>query len=101
MGNSLDLAFSGRARAHFGLWAITKAPLIIGADLRFIQASDLDVLKTREVVAVNQDSLGVAGDLIYTHGSVQVRCTAVCCPQAIAMLADACICHVQWYARLR
>jgi alpha-galactosidase len=72
VGNSVEMASEGRARAHFALWAIVKAPLMIGADLRYLQKTDLDVYKAEEVIAVNQDALGIAGDLIFTHGSLQV-----------------------------
>lgn len=61
-----------RSRAHFGLWALLKAPLLIGADLRRIGEAHLNVLLDKEVIMINQDGLGVAGDLIYTHGAVQV-----------------------------
>jgi hypothetical protein len=73
IGNSQSIAWDiGRARAHFGLWALMKAPLLIGADLRKVESSDLATLKAEEVIAVNQDKMGVAGDLIYTHGDIQV-----------------------------
>jgi hypothetical protein len=70
----MELANEGRAKAHFALWAIVKAPLMIGADLRYLQQRDLDIYKAEEVIAVNQDPLGVAGDLIFTQGSLQVCC---------------------------
>ena len=65
-------------RAHFALWALLKAPLIIGADLRHISNSSLAVLKAREVIAVNQDDLGVAGDLVWKEGAKEVRAGAEC-----------------------
>jgi Alpha galactosidase C-terminal beta sandwich domain len=49
-----------------------KAPLLIGADLRNIRRESLELLKTPGVLAINQDAMGVAGDLIVTHGSQQV-----------------------------
>jgi hypothetical protein len=59
-------------RAHFALWALMKAPLLIGADLRSIHPDSLAVLKAREVIAVSQDELGVAGDLIWMQGASRV-----------------------------
>ena len=47
--------------AHFSLWALAKAPLIIGCDLRNIAESTLKTLGNQEVIAVNQDPLGVQG----------------------------------------
>jgi alpha-galactosidase len=46
---------------HFSLWAITKAPLLIGCDVTNMSAATLSTLGNREVIAVNQDSLGVQG----------------------------------------
>ena len=48
-------------RAHFSLWAIMAAPLIAGNDLRTMPAATRDILTNPEVIAVDQDSLGVQG----------------------------------------
>ena len=48
-------------RAHMALWAIAAAPLIAGNDVRTMSAETRDILTNREVVAVDQDSLGVQG----------------------------------------
>lgn len=34
-------------RLHFGLWAIAKSPLVIGADLSDIPESSLEILKNK------------------------------------------------------
>ncbi len=47
--------------AHFSLWSITKAPLIIGCDVTNITAADIAILTNPEVIAVNQDKLGIQG----------------------------------------
>ena len=36
-------------RSHFALWALVKAPLLIGANLEAIPKESLEVLKTKEV----------------------------------------------------
>ena len=36
-------------RSHFALWALAKAPLLIGTDLRKISQLSLDILKAPEV----------------------------------------------------
>ncbi|KAK9826107.1 hypothetical protein WJX81_004261 [Elliptochloris bilobata] len=59
-------------RAHFALWALIKSPLIIGADLRALSRETLLLLKSREVVAINQDPLGVAGDRVWKQGPKEV-----------------------------
>jgi alpha-galactosidase len=48
-------------RAHLSLWAIVAAPLIAGNDVRTMSAATRDILTNREVIAVDQDSLGVEG----------------------------------------
>lgn len=40
-------------RAHFSLWAIMDAPLIIGTDVRSIDNDSLSVLKNTVVIGVN------------------------------------------------
>ncbi|MFU8854120.1 NPCBM/NEW2 domain-containing protein [Micromonospora sp. SL1-18] len=46
-------------RSHFSLWSIMAAPLLIGADLRNASQATYDILLNRDVIAVNQDRLGV------------------------------------------
>jgi len=54
----------GEYRAHFSLWAIMAAPLIAGNDLRTMTPATRDILTNREVIAVDQDSLGVQGTVV-------------------------------------
>ena len=51
-------------RAHLSLWAIMAAPLIAGNDVRTMSAATRDMLTNREVIAVDQDSLGIQGTLV-------------------------------------
>jgi alpha-galactosidase len=51
-------------RAHFSLWAIMAAPLMAGNDLRSMSATTRAILTNPEVIAVDQDSLGVQGTLV-------------------------------------
>jgi alpha-galactosidase len=52
-------------RAHFSLWAIMAAPLMAGNDLRALDDTTKSILLNGEVIAVDQDSLGLQGTLIY------------------------------------
>ena len=70
MGNGL-LTFEEQ-RSHFALWAVMKAPLIISADLRTLQPASLAILTAHELIAVNQDPLGVAADLVWKQGPYEV-----------------------------
>jgi alpha-galactosidase len=51
-------------RAHLSLWAILAAPLIAGNDVRTMSPATRDILLNREVIAVDQDSLGLQGLLV-------------------------------------
>ena len=46
-------------RVHMGLWAISGAPLIVGADLTKLQNSTRATLTNPDVIAVDQDELGI------------------------------------------
>ena len=53
-------------RSHFSLWAILAAPLIAGNDIRSMSATTRDILTNAEVIAVDQDALGVQGTRVAT-----------------------------------
>ena len=40
-------------KSHFALWAMSKAPLIIGCDLTTVSPESLAVLKNTEIIAIN------------------------------------------------
>jgi len=42
-------------KTHFALWAIAKAPLIIGCDLTTLRPESLAILTNARLIAVNQD----------------------------------------------
>ncbi|KAK2761371.1 hypothetical protein FQN54_001893 [Arachnomyces sp. PD_36] len=65
--NDLDMLFVGNGvlteqqeRLHFGLWAIAKSPLVIGADLNTISETSLNIVKNKGLIDINQDELGIA-----------------------------------------
>ena len=41
---------------HFSVWALLGSPLFIGCDLREIDDATLNILKNKEVIAINQDA---------------------------------------------
>jgi hypothetical protein len=55
-------------RAHFSLWCIMAAPLMIGADVRTISPAALAILKNGEAIRVDQDGLGVQGRKVRDDG---------------------------------
>lgn len=46
-------------RLHMALWAMSGAPLIVGADLTKLKASELAILTNRAVLAIDQDAAGL------------------------------------------
>src|SRR6202451_3849417 len=59
-------------RSHFSLWAILAAPLIAGNDLRNMRPEIHDILTNKEVISVNQDSLGREGERVVKNGDLEV-----------------------------
>ena len=43
------------ARAHFSIWCILKAPLLISTNLSAASADILSILKNRHAIQINQD----------------------------------------------
>jgi alpha-galactosidase len=60
------------ARAHFSLWAILAAPLVAGNDLSAMSAETRSILTNREVIAVDQDPLGIEGRRVAKDGDAEV-----------------------------
>ena len=59
-------------RSHFSLWSIMAAPLLIGTDLRTIKPAALKILLNKDVIAIDQDPLGVQGKRIREADGVHV-----------------------------
>ncbi|HQH55944.1 MAG TPA: glycoside hydrolase family 27 protein [Candidatus Marinimicrobia bacterium] len=58
VGNGMTIA---EDRAHFSLWCIQAAPLIAGNDLRDMSSEVIDILTNKELIAIDQDPLGIQG----------------------------------------
>lgn len=56
VGNGMSV---NEDRAHFTMWCMLCAPLILGNDIRTMSAETKAILTNRAVIALNQDSLGV------------------------------------------
>lgn len=46
-------------RAHFSMWCMLAAPLLLGTDLRKMSPELKEVVLNKEVIAIDQDSLGI------------------------------------------
>ncbi|GHT39663.1 hypothetical protein FACS189437_03670 [Bacteroidia bacterium] len=58
--------------SHFALWAILNSPLLLGNDLRTMSQETFEVISNKEIIAINQDALGIQGFKYATLGSVEV-----------------------------
>jgi alpha-galactosidase len=54
------------------MWAILAAPLIAGNDLRNMNKETLEILTNRDVISVDQDSLGIQGFKYSAKDSVEI-----------------------------
>jgi alpha-galactosidase len=59
-------------RSHFSLWALMAAPLMAGNDLRSMTPEIRDILTNKEVIAIDQDSLGRQGRRVAKDGDLEV-----------------------------
>src|SRR5262249_55807507 len=57
---------------YFSFWAILAAPLIAGNDLRSMTPEIQKILTNKEVIAINQDALGMQGRRIRKDGDKEV-----------------------------
>jgi alpha-galactosidase len=78
-------------RAHFSMWAIMAAPLIAGNDLRSMDPATIAILTAPEVIAVDQDPLGIQATLVgeiegITKPEVYARQLSGVNTQAVALL---------------
>jgi alpha-galactosidase len=56
-------------KSHLSMWAMLAAPLLAGNDLRSMSAATTTILTNSEVIGVDQDPLGLQGQLVATPQS--------------------------------
>jgi alpha-galactosidase len=62
----------GEDRLHFTMWAMLAAPLIAGNDLRTMNKETVEVLTNKDVIAINQDRLGIEGFKVSAKDELEV-----------------------------
>ena len=55
---------AGEYRSQFAMWSLMKAPLLISTDVTNMTDETLAILGNEEIIAINQDPLGVSGRLV-------------------------------------
>jgi len=59
-------------RAHMSLWFLLASPLLTGNDLRNMDPAILAILTNKEVIAVDQDTLGKQGTHVAKAGDLEI-----------------------------
>jgi len=59
-------------RTHFSLWCMLAAPLLAGNDLRSMDETTKSILLNREVIAIDQDPLGLPAKKISDQDKLTV-----------------------------
>jgi hypothetical protein len=60
-----------QAKGQMALWSILSAPLLISTDLRVIPSWFKSILQNKNLIAINQDKLGIMGKRFTTVNSVE------------------------------
>ncbi len=91
---------SDEYKAHFSLWAMLAAPLISGNDLSTMTKDTADILTNPDVIAIDQDTLGVEGHRAVKNGDDEVWVRPLANgDRAVILLnrsTDAHAVHVDW-----
>ena len=69
VGNRMSV---NQDRAHFSMWAMLAAPLIAGNDLRDMSPETLAILINKEVIAIDQDPLGIQAMKYLDYGDLEI-----------------------------
>jgi len=59
-------------RSHFSLWAMMAAPLMAGNDVAHMDETTRSILLNKEVIAIDQDPLGIQGHRVRKDGNTEL-----------------------------
>ena len=69
VGNGMTIT---EDKSHFTLWSMMASPLFAGNDLRIMKSETLNILTNKEIIAINQDALGIQGFKYQSENGVDV-----------------------------
>jgi alpha-galactosidase len=69
VGNGMSV---NEDRAHFTMWCMLAAPLMAGNDLQSMSKETLQILTNKEVIGINQDSLGIQGFKYSARDNIEI-----------------------------
>lgn len=61
-----------QSRAQMSIWSILAAPLLMSNDLRKMTQTQKNILLNRDVIAIDQDELGILGKKVQEKNKVEV-----------------------------
>lgn len=61
-----------QSKSQMAIWAILAAPLLMSVDLKNIRPEFREILINQQVIAVNQDVLGIQGTRVRFERSIEV-----------------------------
>ncbi|MBN1819715.1 MAG: glycoside hydrolase family 27 protein [Prolixibacteraceae bacterium] len=59
-------------RTHFSLWCMLASPLMAGNDLQNMDKETLEILTNKEMIAINQDTLGKQAFCLRDNGDYEI-----------------------------
>lgn len=76
--NDMDMLEIGRTlnpdeeNLHMAYWCIASSPLLVGCDMTKMSDHSLNLMKNRDLIAMDQDHLGIGAPVVYRDGEVYV-----------------------------
>jgi alpha-galactosidase len=68
----LDRMTMEENRTNMTLWSVLAAPLLLGNDVRHMSEEVRQILVNKEVIAIDQDTLGNQGHMVVRNGGTEV-----------------------------
>lgn len=69
--DGLGLSYA-EEEAHFGMWCIMSSPLLLGCDIECIPEETMRIITNPDLIAVNQDLLGLQAHVVQHEGETYV-----------------------------
>lgn len=82
-GSTPEIVGDVEARSQFNWYALIASPLLIGTDVTVLNSASLTTLRNTEVIAVDQDSLGLMGYRVASS-----TCGSATCAVWVRQLSD-------------
>ncbi|CAO1331323.1 unnamed protein product [Diamesa serratosioi] len=61
-----------QSKAQLAMWAVLAAPFLLSTDLRHVKPEIKELLLNREIIAVDQDAMGIQGRLEHKANGIEI-----------------------------